>query len=124
MTVPTDIEWAVSAKVNAHTAILAQIDGGRVRVRSAIGQQLCVFYLNSPAGVVDPLTGTITLDGSATTVSNPGTPAYGELCEGDGTVVASMPCAIGSAPVANRLTVNANTLIVNTPINLLPSTIG
>lgn len=124
MTVPTDIEWAASAKVAAHTGILTLIDGGRVRIRDAAGVQLCVFYLASPAGTIDALTGTITLDGSATTMSNPGTPAYGELCEGDGTVVAAMPCAIGSAPVANRLTVNASTLIVNTPINLLPSTIG
>lgn len=124
MTVPVDATWFVSAKVEAHTAVLALLAGGSIKVRSASDALLATLAMGSPAGTVASLSGQVTLASVAADASASGTAAYGELCDSAGVVVCALPCAAGVEAVANRLVLNSLALLVGGAVTVVSGTIG
>jgi hypothetical protein len=124
MTVPANVTWASAALVAAHTAVLALLAGGSIKVRSASGALLATLTLPSPAGTVNALTGQLTLVSVSGYASAYGIAAYGELCEPGGSVVCALPCMQGDTPVAGRLVFSSTTLLGGGYVSIISATIG
>lgn len=129
MPAPSGVEYSAAALVAAHTALLAEIDGGSaagyVAVRSSSDVLLGVITLADPAGTVNGTTGQITLSfPAAENAVASGTAAYGEICDSDDTVIVAMPASAGASPVSGELVLNSLTIASGTPIEVLSATIG
>jgi hypothetical protein len=130
MPAPTAPTYSAAAIEAANTALLDLIDAATdpamVRIRSASDALLCEIELDDPAGTVNGTTGILTL-ATATADTNAigtGTAAYGEICDGDGTVILALPCTQGTAEASGFLVLNTLTLVTGSPVTLLSITIG
>lgn len=129
MTVPTEATYSVAALVAAHTALLALIDGaataGKVNIRDSADGLLATVMLSDPAGTVSGTTGRLTLSGPGGDLGlATGTPAYGEVCDGDGVAYLSLPVQSGSSAVSGYLVINTSTIIDGEPVTLVSGAIG
>lgn len=128
MTAPTTPTYSVAAIVAAHTALLALLDAAAtpatLKLRDAADSLLATIVMSDPAGTVNGTTGQLTLSIPAGAGSNNGTVAYGELCDGDGVVHASLPAAAGSVASSGYLVINSLTVFADQPITNLGATIG
>jgi hypothetical protein len=128
MTVPTSPTYSAAAIIAAHTALLALLDAAAtpatLKLRDSADSLLATITMSDPAGTVNGTTGRLTLSIPAGTGDTGGTVAYGELCDGDGTVVVALPAASGSTATSGRIVMNSLTVFADQPITNLGATIG
>jgi hypothetical protein len=124
MSVPTQATYTAAALIPAHTGLLAQINGGSLKLRDANDALLATLALGNPAGSVNGATGVLTLLAASGAVTAGGSAAYGEICDPGGAVLLALPASSSSVAVPGRLAINSTTLIAGAAVNLLPSTLG
>lgn len=127
---PTTATFSAAALVAAQTSFRDLIDSGAgagaMKIRDAADVLLATATLTDPCGTVNGTTGRLTFSIAGETInpSASGTAAYAEFCNSDGVVHLSIPCALGSAAVSNRVVINTLTLFSGQPLTFISAQIG
>ena len=130
MTVPTVATYSAAALIAAHTTFKTLVDAaataGMVRIRSAADVLLAEIPLTDPCGSVNGTTGQLTLTpaGADDSANATGTAAYGEICDGDGTVLLALPAAVGGSAVAGYIVLNTLSIVASGQVSAISVTLG
>ena len=115
--------------IAAQGAALTLIKGGAsdptIKIRDSGDVLLATAVIDETGSTCSGTTGDIsfailTQEASA---DASGTAAYAEICDGDGTVHATMDCAQGSSPVAGACVMNTLSIVMGAPVDVLSATI-
>lgn len=122
--------YSADALIAAHTAFRDLLDAGTgagsIKIRDEAAVLLAQIALESPAGTVDGATGQLSLlpDGREDSAPATGVAHECEICDGDGLVHLTMPCAEGTVPVAGYAVLNTRNIIAGAPVEAILPTIG
>jgi len=130
MTVPTVATFSAAALIAAHNTLKTLIDAatgaGKVRIRSAADVLLAEIPLTDPCGSVNGTTGQLVLTPAAADddANATGTAAYGEICDGDGTVHLALPAVAGGSALPGYLVLNTLSIVASGHVAIISITIG
>lgn len=130
MTVPTVATFSAAALIAAHNTLKTLIDAatgaGKVRIRSAADVLLAEIPLTDPCGSVNGTTGQLVLTPAAADddANATGTAAYGEICDGDGTVHLALPAVAGGSALPGYLVLNTLSIVASGQVAIISITIG
>ena len=115
--------------VAAHTAAFGVIVAGAsdptIKIRDADDVLLATIVLDPDLSDCSATTGDITfvVDTQEDSAPASGDASYAEICDGDGTVQATMDCQAGSSPVAGYCVINTLTIVAGGPVDVISATI-
>lgn len=116
--------------IAAHTAVMDAIDAAGasayVLVKNSSNATLANLPLGYPCGLVDDLTGQLAFDIGAPDAEAEagGTAHHADVCDKNGKVCLSMPCAQGTTPVADTFVMASLLIVLGAPVQLLSGTVG
>lgn len=120
----------LATKIAVHTAIKNLIDAdaspGYVEIKDASDDVLSTLPLDYPCGTVSGTTGQLVIDIGARDeeAALGGTAATADICDGAGTVVFTLDCSAGTAPVADTAILTSLTIVAGAPVEINSLTIG
>ena len=126
MPVPVALEFAPTALVAAHQALLDTLETGAGDPTLVILDEDDATLATSviSAGAVNGTTGQLTLTVSSVVASVSGIAAYGEIRDAGGVKQIAMPAQAGGVAVSGKLVINTLTIIAGQPVNLASLTVG
>lgn len=117
--------------IAAHNAVKTAIDAGgaagSLSIYNASDLRLSVLPLTYPCGTVNGTTGTLTITFGARDeqAEASGTASYARLKTSAGvTLIDTIPCAAGSAPIADTCVLSSLTVVSGAPVEGTSFTIG
>ena len=129
MAVPTVATFSIEAKTASNTSFGDTVDGaataGNVKIRDSADLLLAIIVLDDPSYTINAGTGQATFTGPGGDVGvGNGTAAYGEMCDGDGVVLLSLPAAQGTSPLSGSLVLNSLSILVAQSVQITSITVG
>lgn len=117
--------WSPSAIAAANTALVALLGASATfTVHSAADTELASIAISNPAGLVDPVTGALTITSSARDeAAVAGTASYASLRDSSNNVVKSWSCVQGTTPVTGYCVLRSLVLEEGVPVELLSFTV-
>lgn len=116
--------WSPAVLTAAHASLLALLDAAatpaKITLHSSADTLLSTVPLTQPAGSVDSETGALTLtpDGRDDSAVAGGVASYASIRDGDDTVLRSLPCISGMAPVPGYCVLNNLSIVEGGPVAL------
>ena len=117
---------AAALQVAIHTTVVTELGAGAdCALTNAAGTVLAVIPLDTPAGTVNPTSGqlSIAFDGRCEAAAS-GTAAYAKLRTSGGTVLITLPCRSGVAPLSGYVTLASLTIVAGSPVEIDELTFG
>lgn len=114
----------------AHQTLADLVDGGsgpgKVKVKSAFGDDLAVFELDMPCGTVDPVTGRLTFAVAAQELDAPaaGQATYAVLEDGDEQMLLTVEVVKGTGPVPGKMVLSVIDIVAGGSVELVSFTVG
>ena len=130
MPAPLVATYDAQTRIDAHTALLTNIDSGSgpgtIKTYDAADVLLCTHTLTDPGGVVNGTTGQFTITPASDTVNAvaSGTAAYCVVANSAGTARLSLPAQQGTAPVSGKAVFNSLLLVSGQPVQAISLVIG
>ena len=121
--------WSPSARISAHTALVALLDSDTnaayITIHTSDDTLLATIPLGDPCGAVDAVTGVLTLTpvGREEGAPNNGVASYASLRDGSDAVHSSLECVEGISAVTNRCVLNSLTVVSGSPLELVSWTV-
>ena len=123
--------WSLAVKIATRAALRDLLDAhetdpATITIHDASDVLLATIELGKPCAVINEGTGQMTFTQAAREEEAPagGTPSYASIRDGAGAAHRSLPCEVGSEPVAGKCVLNTGTIVAGGPVEIVSATIG